>query len=60
MQVVRTETEIRNELEIIVSDDLLKMPKQTLEINAPVALMQLVLETKRDALKWVLRERKGI
>lgn len=54
---MRTEAEIRAALAVIEQDDRLKAPCATIAINAPLALIQLSLETQRDALLFVLGER---
>lgn len=45
---------IREELNIVVSDERLSYPTATVFENAPLALIQLQLKTKRDTLLWVL------
>lgn len=51
---MRTQQEIENKLNQIMSDDRLTYPSATVFENAPLALIQLELETKRDVLRWVL------
>lgn len=51
---MRTEEEIVARLAKIMEDDRLSQPPATIQINAPLALIQLELETKRDTLRWVL------
>ena len=53
---MRTEAEVRALLKEVTADERLGYPPATVEINAPLALVQLELETKRDTLKWVLGE----
>ena len=51
---MRTITEISAALGIVESDERLHYKTATIVENAPLALIQLVLETKRNTLKWVL------
>ena len=51
---MKTENEIREKLEEITKDERLGYKTATIVENAPLALIQLSLETKRDVLKWVL------
>lgn len=54
MIILKTENEIREKLEEITKDERLGYKTATIVENAPLALIQLSLETKRDVLKWVL------
>ena len=51
---MKTKKEIEEMLKSIMSDERLSYPTATIDINAPLALIQLSLESKRDILKWVL------
>ena len=46
---------IDDKLNEIVSDERLSYPTATIVENAPLALIQLELSTKRDTLLWVLK-----
>lgn len=54
---MKTEAEIRARLAVVLADKRLAQPTATVDINAPLALIQLELETQRDLLRWVLGER---
>jgi hypothetical protein len=51
---MKSEDEIRAELKKVEADERLSYPCATIQVNAPLALIQLGLETKRDTLKWIL------
>lgn len=51
---MRTEEKIRALLAHVEKDDRLKQPPANIHVNAPLALVQLELETKRDLLRWIL------
>lgn len=51
---MKTEEEIKNRLDIVMADERLSYPPARVDINAPLALIQLSLETQRDVLQWVL------
>ena len=51
---MKTKQEIVTKLYEVRQDDRLLLPTATILENAPLALEQLVLETWRDALRWVL------
>ena len=53
---MRTKEEIKERLETIEADERLSYPPAQIQINAPLALIQLSLETQRDVLKWILNE----
>ena len=55
---MKTQKEIKKELNRILADERISYPTAIISINAPLALIQLELETKRDTLKWVLGEKK--
>ena len=54
--VMQTEVEIKKRLKKILSDERLGYPSANVQVNAPLALIQLQLETERDILKWVLKQ----
>ncbi len=51
---MKSEQEIKEMLEKVEADERLHYPPATIQINAPLALIQLELETKQRILKWVL------
>ena len=51
---MKTKKEIEEKLADIKSDERLSYPPATIDINAPLALIQLSMECKIDILKWVL------
>ncbi len=53
---LRTEKEIRAKLKEIESDERLSYKPATLEVNAPLALIQLEGHTKINVLEWVLED----
>ena len=53
---MKTEAEIRDELHKCSEDRKKQGRNATLDINAPLALIQLATETRRDALRWVLEQ----
>ena len=57
---MRTEKEIRKELAEVESDKRLFYPAATTDENAPLALVQVTLETKVNILKWVLNDKKEL
>ena len=54
---MKTIEEIKKELNRAKGDERLKSPTATIVENAPLALIQLELETTIRVLKWVLKER---
>ncbi len=58
---MKTEEAIREQIAKIEADERyqsgLKHPA-TVDINAPLALIQLTFETQLQTLRWVLNERK--
>jgi hypothetical protein len=54
---MKTADEIAKRLREVCSDEKLQQPSVTIEVNAPLALMQLALETERSVLQWVLNIR---
>ncbi len=53
---MKTKEQIEEKIKEIESDERLSYPLATIEINAPLALIQLEMETKLKMLKWVLYE----
>lgn len=53
---MRTEAEIRKKLAEVESDDRLGYRTATTFENAPLALIQLGLETEVATLKWILED----
>lgn len=51
---MKTKEEIEKALKEVESDERLSYPKATVFENAPLALIQLGLETRVATLKWVL------
>jgi len=47
--------EIKKQIEEIKKDTRMSYPKATIQINAPLALIQLSMGVKLDTLEWVLR-----
>lgn len=56
---MKTESEIRKRLAKILADERLSYPPACWQINAPIALIQTALESKRDALRWVLDDKES-
>jgi len=52
--------EIQAKLAELKKDDRLKGPSATVEINAPLALIQLSIESKIAALEWVLGKTENL
>ena len=52
---MKTQTEIENLLAEIKSDERLGYPPALIQINAPLALIQVELKTKVRILEWVLK-----
>ena len=55
---MKTEKQIRKKIEEIEADERHKAPPALVDINAPLALIQVDLEAKIRALKWVLEYTK--
>ncbi len=53
---MRNEREIQEKLRDVEKAEQLSYPNATIAENAPLALIQLSLETRRDILRWVLEE----
>jgi hypothetical protein len=51
---IKSEKEIREAIREIEADDRFKAPPALVNINAPLALIQMELEGQIKALKWVL------
>lgn len=47
--------EIRQKLAVVEADERLGYPTANVQTNAPLALVQLSLESHRDSLRWVLK-----
>jgi len=56
---MKTEKQIQNMIDKLKSDSRLKSPTANIQINAPLALIQLELESKISTLKWALKEAEG-
>jgi len=55
---MKTVKEIRHKLRELTSDSRMKQPPADIHTNAPLALVQLEMESKINTLKWVLEARK--
>ena len=55
---MRTEVEIRQEIEELEADPRHKLSPARITINAPLALIQVDIDSRISALKWVLKEEK--
>ena len=53
---MKTGEEIKARLQKVCSDERLSYPTATIFENAPLAMIQLALETERHILQWVLGE----
>ena len=53
-------SECRKKLKRLEEHDLMQRPPATVEVNAPVALMQMAMEGRISALKWVISEGEKI
>ena len=51
---MKTKKEIQEKLKEIESDERLSYPPASIFLNAPLALIQIELETKARTLKWIL------
>ena len=54
---MKTENQIREFLNKTMEDERLSYPTAEIDVNAPLALIQLTLETTCAVLKWVLDEK---
>ena len=52
---MKTEKEIQKAIKSVESDDRVKAPPANVDINAPLALVQVDLKAKLMTLKWVLK-----
>ena len=52
---MKTKEEIQKAINMIKNDDRYKAPCATVQINAPLALVQVELEAKVSTLEWVLK-----
>ena len=53
---MKTEEEIRKKIKEIESDERYSYPTANVAVNAPLALIQLQMESEVRILKWVLGE----
>jgi len=53
---MKTEQQIRSRLAEIEADERLHYPPATTDVNAPLALVQVELETGVQLLHWVLAD----
>ena len=53
--MMKTQKEIEEKIKELESDERLSYPTATIDINAPLALIQLRLESKIAALKWAVK-----
>ena len=51
---MKSEQEIKDALARILADERIDYPPADVNVNAPLALIQVELEAKRDTLAWVL------
>jgi len=51
---LRTKEEIQEKIAYYKADTRLQQPSATIQINAPLALIQLELEARISALEWAL------
>jgi len=51
---MKTKQQIEGEIAIIEADERYNYPPANIQINAPLALIQTVMESRVQALKWVL------
>lgn len=51
---MRTKEEIEEKIAYYKADTRLQQPSATVQINAPLALIQLELEARISALEWAL------
>jgi len=54
---MRTQREIEKRLAKVLADERLSYPSATIRENAPLALIQVELETERNLLYWMLQHR---
>jgi len=55
---MRTKYEIQAMIDKLSLDKRLSRPLAVVKINAPLALIQLELETKLSTLRWILSEKE--
>lgn len=55
---MRTKKEIINKIKELEEDERMGYKRASVFSNAPLALIQLSIQTKIDSLKWTLKERK--
>ncbi|MBW8002572.1 MAG: hypothetical protein FVQ80_11200 [Planctomycetes bacterium] len=58
-KIMKSISQIKEELAKIKADKRLGYPPATVDIIAPLALIQLGLESRIDALRWVLSKEDG-
>lgn len=54
---MKTEKEIRAQIAAVMADDRFHYETATIQVNAPLALIQLEMETRVRWLAWVLGEK---
>ena len=60
MTTTKSVKTIIEEIKLLKSDSRYKQPPALVEINAPLALIQVGIEAKITALRWVLSNKKRI
>lgn len=53
---MKTESSIRNRIATLLGDDRLHYRSATVFENAPLALIQIQMETEINVLSWILEE----
>ncbi len=53
---MRSVEEIKERLKTLEGDERISYPPASIEINGPLALIQLSIGTQIDLLNWVLKE----
>jgi len=53
---MRTKAEIEARLADVLADPRLGYPAATVDVNAPLALIQMALEAERNVLRWCLQD----
>ena len=56
---MKTKEEIMKKIEETESDERYNYPPAQVQINAPLALIQVSMKSRVDAWKWVLKEGEG-
>ena len=57
---MRSKQEIQKKLADVLAAPQFSYPSASISVNAPLALIQLTLETKRYILNWVLEESEAV